>query len=73
MNREPESHPPSKTIPDSFSNGCLKKMGTMEELVIEFYVTQMAAALHSFDQRLNWIQLLNILDFNWIQLLEKGF
>ena len=48
-------------------------MGTMEELVIEFYVTQMAAALHSFDQRLNWIQLLNILDFNWIQLLEKGF
>ena len=35
----------------------------MEELVIEFYVTQMAAALHSFDQLLNWIQLLDILDF----------
>ena len=36
--------------------------GTRDWVLCDTNVTQIAAALHSFDQRLNWIQL-----------LEKGF
>ena len=33
-----------------FQLGCFKKTGMIEELLIEFIVTQMSAALHRFDR-----------------------
>ena len=57
----------SQTIPlklfqitlQPFQLGCFKKTGMIEELLIEFVVTQMSTALHRFDRH-NWELLCEI-------------